>query len=227
MFLNHIVNDNSDGHWRVNNSPVTAQPTTALLFLSLIFRTSLPFQQTFYSYIIRGPLLFAGGAQIRTLVSGSWTSAYLVGILEIYHLPVVWLMVVTHLKVMSFVLELRFLRLTWTVLGRTKGGRRKSKGRCFPSETSGSAAAAFRSQGQSRILMSLIVLMEQTFESLGPNVSFQKSSRWFWGILISENHAFTGRDFWNLAVMTGEWKWGGDHYQRVLADVRGLGIEPG
>lgn len=49
IFLNHILNDNSEGHWRVNNSPVATKPTTALLFLSLIFITSLSFLETFYS----------------------------------------------------------------------------------------------------------------------------------------------------------------------------------
>lgn len=78
-------------------------------------------------------------------------------------------MAVTYLKVMSLVLELHFPRLTWTMLGCNRGGRRKSKKKCFPSETSGGApSASSRSQGQSQILMSFIVFMEQMFESFGP-----------------------------------------------------------
>lgn len=55
-----------------------------------------------------------------------------------------------------------------TMLGCNTGGRRKSRERCFPSETSGGPAASYRSQGQPRILKSFIVLMEQMFKSLGP-----------------------------------------------------------
>lgn len=88
-------------------------------------------------------------------------------------------MAVTYLKVMSLVVELRFPRLTWTMLGCNRGGRRKSKKKYFPSETSGGApSASSRSQGQSQILMSFIVFMEQMFESLGPKMLFPKSSRW-------------------------------------------------
>lgn len=39
---------------------------------------------------------------------------------------------------------------------------------------SGGAAASYRSQGQPRILMSFIVLMEQMFESLGPKYVISK-----------------------------------------------------